>query len=218
MIVLNVLSMRANINSMRLLLTNCLLIMKIKSRFFCGLLMAVWIFNGVATSGFAENVSLPDLIEAGAFQADTLPFLQRGVQTRQFCTYDRAGDNKDQEYFPLYTDTNGECVIFDAMGPGCLYRQQMNIWFANPVYRGIHIKYYFDDEPKPRVDMDVSTFFSTNNPVFQPPLAFDGYDPIKKRDRFRNLYHPMYFKKRLKVALSSEPGGPTPVPEPWTGP
>ena len=104
------------------------------------------------------------------------------------------------------------------MGPGCLYRQQMNIWFGNPVYKGVRIKYYFDDEPKPRVDMDVSTFFSTNNPIFQPPLAFDGYDPIKKRDRFRNLYHPMYFRKRLKVALSSEPGGPTPVSEPWTGP
>ncbi len=160
----------------------------------------------------------PDLIETGAFRVDTLPFLQAGVQTRQFCTYDRAGDNRDQEYFPLYTDTNGECVIFDAMGPGCLYRQQMNIWFANPVYKGIHIKYYFDDEPKPRVDMDVSTFFSTNNPIFQPPLAFDGYDPVKKRDRFRNLYHPMYFRKRLKVALSSEPGGPTSVSEPWTGP
>ncbi len=160
----------------------------------------------------------PDLIEAGAFRVDTLPFLQAGVQTHQICTYDRAGDNRDQEYFPLYTDTNGECVIFDAMGPGCLYRQQMNIWFASPVYKGIHIRYYFDNESAPRVDMDVSTFFSTNNPIFQPPLAFDGYDPIKKRDRFRNFYHPMYFRKRLKVTLTSEPGGPTPVSEPWTGP
>ena len=160
----------------------------------------------------------PDLIQAGAFRADTLPFLQAGVQTRQFCSYDRAGDNHDQDYFPLYTDTNGECVIFDAMGPGCLYRQQMNIWFANPVYKGIHIRYYFDNEPTPRVDMDVSTFFSTNNPIFQAPLAFDGYDPIKKRDRFRSFYHPMYFKERLKVALSAEPGGSTFMSEPWTGP
>jgi hypothetical protein len=158
-----------------------------------------------------------DLIETGAFEVATLPFLVN-AQTHQFCSYDRAGDNRDQEYFSLYTDTNGECVIFDAMGPGCLYRQQMNIWYANPIYKGIHIRYYFDDEPKPRVDMDVSTFFSTNNPIFQPPLAFDGYDPIKKRDRFRSFYHPMYFKKRLIVVLSAEPGGPTPVLEPWTGP
>jgi hypothetical protein len=169
-----------------------------------------------AKSAFAAQET--DMIEAGAFRVDTLPFLRTGVQTHQFCSYDRAGDNYDADYFPLYTDTNGECVIFDAMGPGCLYRQQMNIWFADPVYRGIRIRYYFDDEPKPRVDMDVSTFFSTNNPIFQPPLAFDGYDPVKKRDRFRNLYHPMFFKKRLKVALSAEPGGPTTVLVPWTGP
>jgi hypothetical protein len=159
-----------------------------------------------------------DRIEAGAFRVDTLPFLRTGVQTHQFCSYDRAGDNYDAFYFPLYTDTNGECVIFDAMGPGCLYRQQMNIWFGDPTYKGIQIRFYFDDEPKPRVDMDVSIFFSTNNPIFQPPLAFDGYDPQKKRDRFRNLYHPMCFKKRLKVALSAEPGGPPTALEPWTGP
>jgi hypothetical protein len=59
-----------------------------------------------------------DMIDAGAFQVDTLPFLQTGVQTHQFCSYGRSGDNFDWEYFPLYTDTNGECVIFDAMGPG----------------------------------------------------------------------------------------------------
>ncbi|HTV39738.1 MAG TPA: DUF2961 domain-containing protein [Candidatus Sulfotelmatobacter sp.] len=160
----------------------------------------------------------PDLIETGSFEPDTLPYLQTGVQTHQFCTYDRAGDNHDSEYFALYTDTNGECVIFDAMGPGCLYRQQMNIWYGAPVYKGIHIRYYFDNETKPRVDMDVSTWFSTNNPIFQPPLAFDGYDINKKRDRFRIFYHPMYFKHRLKIALSAEPGGPPTLLEPWTGP
>jgi D-arabinan exo alpha-(1,3)/(1,5)-arabinofuranosidase (non-reducing end) len=159
-----------------------------------------------------------DLIEAGAFGIDTLPFLRKGVQTHQFCTYDRAGDNYDATYFPLYMETNGECVIFDAMGPGCLYRQQMNIWYGDPIYKGIQIRFYFDDEPKPRIDMDVSTFFSTNNPIFQPPLAFDGYDLQKNRDRFRIFYHPMFFKKRLKVVLSAEPGGPATVSEPWTGP
>jgi hypothetical protein len=172
--------------------------------------------------GLAADSSLggqePALIGAGAFQLETLPFLQTAAQTRQFCSYDRAGDNYDAEYFPLYTDTNGECVIFDAMGLGCLYRQQMNIWYGDPIYKGIRIRFYFDDETRPRVDMDVSTFFSTNNPIFQPPVAFDGYDSIKKRDRFRILYHPMYFKKRLKVALSAEPGGPSKGLGAWRGP
>jgi hypothetical protein len=160
-----------------------------------------------------------DMIEAGAFQMDTLPFLRTGVQTHQFCSYDRAGDNFDWEYFPLYTGTNGECVIFDAMGPGCLYRQHMNIWGGVTNYNDIQIRFYFDNELTPRIDMNASTFFSTNNPlgIFQSPiLAFDGKDPKNGRDRFRVLYHPFFFKQRLKIALSSEPGGPPTVLEPWT--
>ncbi|HTB82630.1 MAG TPA: DUF2961 domain-containing protein [Candidatus Sulfotelmatobacter sp.] len=135
------------------------------------------------------------------------------METHQFSSYDRAGDNYDWEYFPLYMETNGECVIFDAMGPGCLYRQHMNIWYGRPIYKGINIRYYFDDETTPRIDMDVSTFFSTNNPlgIFQPPLAYNG------AKRFRMFYHPMFFKKRLKVCLSAEPGGSGLVSEPWTG-
>ncbi|MGH7942877.1 MAG: hypothetical protein ACREFR_17605, partial [Limisphaerales bacterium] len=140
----------------------------------------------------AESIAMTPaaMIEAAAFRVDSLPFLRTGMETRQFCSYDRAGDNYDWQYFPLYMDTNGECVIFDAMGPGCLYRQQMNIWHGAPVYKGIHIRYYFDNETRPRVDMDVSTFFSTNNPlgIFEPPLGYDG------KNRFRILYHPMFFK------------------------
>lgn len=153
-------------------------------------------------------------IETGAFRVDLLPFLRTDIQTRQFCSYDRAGDNYDWQYFPLYMDTNGECVIFDAMGPGCLYRHHMNIWHNAPIYKGIHIRYYFDNEATPRIDMDVSTFFSTNNPlgIFQPPLACDG------KNRFRLLYHPMYFRKRLKVCLSALPGGgAATVAAPWEG-
>jgi hypothetical protein len=99
------------------------------------------------------------------------------------------------------------------MGPGCLYRHHMNIWHGHHIYERIHIRYYFDDEPKPRIDMDVSTFFSGENPlgIFQPPLGWDG------KNRFAVLYHPMFFKKRLKVCLSSEPGGPGSPTKPWKG-
>jgi Protein of unknown function (DUF2961) len=181
--------------------------------------MAALLLSSVVASVLAGNVSLSDLIKTEGFSVDKLPFLREGEQTHQFCSYDRAGDNFDWEYFPLYKDTNGECVIFDAMGPGCLYRQHMNIWGGKTNYPGIQIRFYFDNESKPRIDMDVSTFFSTNNPlgIFQQPvLAFDGKDPKSGRGRFRILYHPFFFKKRLKIALSSIPGGPPTVLEPWT--
>jgi hypothetical protein len=152
-------------------------------------------------------------IMTNAFRLDLLPFLRDGEQTHQFTSYDRAGDNYDAEYLSLYTEANGECVIFDAMGPGCLYRHHMNIWHDHEIYKGINLRYYFDDELTPRIDMDVSIFFSSDNPlgIFQPPLAYNG------KNRFRVLYHPMFFKRRLKVCFSSEPGGPGTVLMPWAG-
>src|SRR5215469_10120797 len=191
--------------------------MKSYAQFLLGIFVTLCFTVTVAQPAFAGEER--DIIGPGSFRPDALPFLRTGVQTHQFCTYDRAGDNFDWEYFPLYTDTNGECVIFDAMGPGCLYRQHMNIWGGATNYNSIQIRFYFDDESKPRIDMDVSTFFSTNNPlgIFQQPvLAFDGKDPLNGKDRFRILYHPFFFKQRLKIALSSEPGGPPTVLEPWT--
>ena len=154
-----------------------------------------------------------------AFKIDNLPLLRTGVQTHQFCSYDRAGDNYDHNYFALYTEPNGEAVLFDAMGPGCLYRHHMNIWKDWPSpgmgvdTKDVHIRYYFDDEERPRIDMDVSTFFSEKNPlgIFRSPLAFDG-----GKD-FRVMYCPMFFKKRLKVTLSREPGGPSSDQVPWAG-
>lgn len=143
---------------------------------------------------------------------ENLPLIRAGVQTHQFCSYDRAGDNYDRAYFPLYTQPNGEAVLFDAMGPGCLYRHQMNLWRDST--EGISIRYYFDDEQTPRIDMDVSVFFSDKNPlgIFRSPYAYDG------GANFRIMYCPMFFKKRLKITLSREPGGQGTARLPWMGP
>lgn len=154
-----------------------------------------------------------------SFDIDDLPLLRKGVQTHQFCSYDRAGDNYDWDYFPLYTEPDGEVVLFDAIGPGCLYRHHMNIWRGWPRpqagvdTKGVKIRYYFDDEERPRIDMDVSTFFSSKNPlgIFRPPVAVDG------RNDFKIMYCPMYFTRRLKITLSREPGGPGSEEKPWAG-
>lgn len=181
--------------------------------FYAGLIAALM-------AGFSRNGLAAEKPAAGidAFlNMENLPLLRDGVQTLQFSAYDRSGDNYDSEYFPLYTEENGECVIFDAFGPGCLYRQHMNLWgpmsYRDSIWVGVNIRYYFDNEKLPRIDMDVSTFFSVNNPFgfFRSPLAVDG------GDRFRLLYCPMPFKKRLKVTLSREPGGEASGPKPWEG-
>jgi hypothetical protein len=168
-------------------------------------------FRNGSDSGYSSNEYFKFLNES--FPAiSSLPLLRSGVQTYQQCSYDRAGDNYDHEYFSLYKEKNGELVIFDAYGPGMLSRQQMNVWHENA--KGINIRYYFDDETTPRIDMDISTFFSKNNPlgIFREGIADDGGDD------YRVMYCPMIFKKRLKVVLSAEPGGAGPANfAPWLG-
>ncbi|MFI5384686.1 MAG: DUF2961 domain-containing protein [Fimbriimonadales bacterium] len=145
-------------------------------------------------------------------RVDLLPYLQPNVQTHEFTSYDRAGDNYDADYFPIYKEANGEYVLFDSYGPGCLYRLHMNIW--NGDLGPINIRFYFDGETKPRIDMDVTKFFSTENPlgIFKEPLAHIG-------GGYRVVYHPFFYRQRLKVALSREPLGHEPGWDklPWLG-
>ena len=58
---------------------------------------------------------------------ELLPLFQPyGTVTRQFISYDPTGGNNAR--WSRYRDPSGEYVMFDEMGPGCLYRQQINVW------------------------------------------------------------------------------------------
>ena len=103
-------------------------------------------------------------------------FLPNGTQTKQFVTYDPAGENRD---VPLKRyEQNGEYVFFDEIGPGLLCRQQMNVFRptrSDFPSEKIHIRYYFDDEPQPRIDMTFDEFFGKGGKYtapFTPPLAY----------------------------------------------
>ena len=52
-------------------------------------------------------------------------------------------------YFKRYEE-NGEYVFFDEIGPGCLYRQQMNVFSKVTKFpdEEARIRFYFDDEAK----------------------------------------------------------------------
>ena len=62
-----------------------------------------------------------------------------------------------------------------------------------------HIKYYFDDESKPRVDLTIDDLFGGKVAPFTEPFAF--LDP---RPRFGILYYPFAFKKHLKVTTTDD--------------
>ena len=75
-----------------------------------------------------------------------------------------------------------------------------------------HIRYYFDDEKTPRINMSFAEFFGKGGkytPPFSPPLAyFDtlGLQWNEGPGTFANMYYPLPFKKRLKIAAYNPPG------------
>jgi hypothetical protein len=153
---------------------------------------------------FAFAVACPAAPGLAAMEhPELLPlFPPEGTETRQFSSYDPSGSNNDGNFktaFTKYIDTNGEYVIFDASGPGCLYRQQINVWSRGRQKEAgkSHIKYYFDDELKPRLDLSIDDLFGGKIAPFTEPFVF--LDP---RLRFGILYYPFPFKRRLKVTTT----------------
>ena len=156
-----------------------------------------------------------------------LPFFYPpGTQTLQFSSYDLTGGNTDGHFakaFSKYVDDRGEHVLFDAYGPGTLYRQQLNIWSA---FTGkgfvlkegagqCRLRYYFDDEPEPRIDLTADQIFGGTCPPFDAPFAFAGdwgvVDlglPLPTPEHgtiFGIQYHPLPFARRLKVTFVPSP-------------
>jgi hypothetical protein len=144
---------------------------------------------------------------------ELLPLLHvPGTETKQFASVDLSGGNADgdlQAAFAKYVDANGDLVIFDEVGPGCLYRQQINVWggfeyaAAMPDRGDARILYYFDDEPTPRIDMTINELFDGRTPPFEAPLVFMEDEPITfvRLRRFANSYYPLPFERRLKIAV-----------------
>ena len=126
---------------------------------------------------------------------ELLPLLlPNGTQTKQFASYDTSGGNADggMEHFRRY-DENGEYVFFDEIGPGCLYRQQANVfnpWAGFPSDE-VRIRMYFDDESEPRLDLTFAQYFGKDGRYtmpFTPPLSFFATtgsqgSPIRSRTR-----------------------------------
>jgi len=164
-----------------------------------------------AKHGEESNMALPYGLEAME-RLDLLPFLPaNGTQTKQYCTYDTSARNSySVANFRRYEE-NGEWIFFDEKGPGCLHRMQMNL-FKNTLFpsgKG-RIRFYFDDETQPRIDLTCDEFFGKGGNYtapFTPPLAFyDLGNAGGSKDSFANLYYPLPFGKRLKIALCLEGG------------
>ena len=164
--------------------------------------MLLFSIKASCKKNISDSSYIPTGFEAMA-KIERLPVLYPyGTKKNREISYDASGGNGFglfQAMFKKYVDQKGEIVFFDAYGPGCLYRQQMNIWSSRGIgvnNKNIRIRYYFDDEPEPRIDVPVYEFFNGEHPPVTPPFAF------RQKEAFGIVYYPFSFEKRLRVTLA----------------
>ena len=133
----------------------------------------------------------------GPITLDRLPQLPRHITTGQFSSYNRKGLNGDSGGF-LYEDENGDKVIFDATGPGCI----RSFWGTMIDNRQI-FKFYFDGEKKPRIEAPLSDLYGGTISGFPKPLVsleklgYWGENPMAG-----NCVVPIPFAKSLKISTN----------------
>lgn len=143
-------------------------------------------------------VAPPFDVSSTAAALDAWPRLFPGVFSRATTSFDRSGGNDDGftgTYSELYVDARGEHVVFDESGPGVV----RTLWFASiesgdrPLALGL-VRFYFDDEDKPRIEIDADTLFAGGKPPFVAPLVaantissggFASWAPLPYRSRLR---------------------------------
>jgi hypothetical protein len=133
------------------------------------------------------------------------PRVLTGVESRYFSSFDRAGGNEDGftgRYSSLYRLPSGEHVIFDALGPGVL----RTLWFTGPHEGGAgldlgRIRFYFDDEQRPRLETDQERLFGGLQPPFTQPLVADN----KVSTGGYVSWVPLAYRRRLLVTTERRP-------------
>jgi hypothetical protein len=100
----------------------------------------------------------------------------------------------------LYVDDNGEHVIFDENGPGCVY----NFWFTG-TGRDLHwgtLRFYFDGEDSPRFEVEARELFAGLKKPFVYPLVTHSFI---SSGGF-SCSAPIPFSKRLKITTQQTAG------------
>lgn len=124
-----------------------------------------------------------------------LPYFSAGTLTWQTSSNDPTGDNGDGLGCNHWIYHDGEYIVMDAPGPGCI----QEIWMTALPPGNIRI--YFDHETTPRVNLGVAQFFSGNVSPFRYPLAASD-------DRSSGGFYckvPMTFAQRARIAFTDPP-------------
>jgi hypothetical protein len=155
----------------------------------------------VFSDGVTKDLSVTLTVEqyglAAMLQFEHLPFLRTNILAGGQSSYDRTGGNRDFSNY-LYTDANGDYVLCDLKGPGTIYR----VWVTG-FHRDIaRIKFYFDGEATPRVDMLMNTLFAGETAPFLSPLVDD--DGVSSGGYY--CYLPLSFQRGVKITVNGTRG------------
>ena len=133
---------------------------------------------------------------------ELLPFLKEpGVLARYEGSIDKEGGNADWDWW-LYQEENGEWVIFDVDGPGCIYNFVQHRYPSSeePVFR-----FYFDGESEPRFTIRHSEF-GRKHPFVAPLAGIFAGDDVQPCGRgpihVVRSFIPIPFRKSCKVTSS----------------
>ena len=118
----------------------------------------VWACSVGAVSARSGEASAAALFEK-------LLRVPHGVQVLQTSSHNKTGNNWD-EYWPQYVDENGEEVLFDVKGPGCV----RSMWGTNFDPNAV-IKFYFDGATTARYQSRIVDFYKGSLPAFPTPLV-----------------------------------------------
>ena len=122
-----------------------------------------------------------------------------GVTVEQFSSHNKKGLNSDANW-PLYKDAAGDDVIFDAAGPGCV----RSLW-GTAFDPAAVLKFYFDGEPKPRIEINEVDFYKGKQLLFPAPLSSYAKRGLWGGEPFAgNSFVPIPFEKSLKIAVHGE--------------
>ena len=129
----------------------------------------------------------------------SLPLPKTDCRAHYEGSIDKKGGNADWDW-ALYQDANGEWVLFEHLGPGCIYNfvQHRYPTCEEPVFR-----FYFDGEEIPRFTIRHSEFGEKY--PFTEPLAsryIGPYDNGRGPIRVVRSFVPMPYKKSCKITSS----------------
>jgi hypothetical protein len=164
-----------------------------KSRMLFPLLCLI-LSQGTATPG-----PEPSAVRPAAVLLERLLRVPPQLLVLQTASTNKKGENGDADW-PLYKDSHGDDVIFDAAGPGCI----RSMWGTNFDPAAV-VQFFFDGETDPRLRIPVLDLYRGLHALFPPPLAsFEqrgrwGGDPFAG-----NSFVPIPFAKSLKISVKGE--------------